>query len=469
MTIYNVVGKTMQRVTFSEKTYNGGGRISAPPSKSYSHRLLFLSLIANQPITLGPLLSANDVENTLQVCKQLGVQIEKSPSKWKLYTPPKELISDELIFDCGNSGTTVRFLIGLSLVISGKMHLTGDFFLRNRPVIPMLEAMKSIGTEYAIEKNGIVVETPKIDNSKIKIPGHFSSQFISGLIYGIIGLIIRPEIRMKKKINFDEFIIETSTPPVSFSYIELTHHIFEEFGIKLQFKRIENECLKVIILINQNTRLIRNYYEIPGDFSSIAPILCGHALFGAGEMRVMNLSKPRFQTDSEIIDILGDFGVERVVDDYNINFFPLAKNRGKSRDLSINCIANPDLFPILCVMGSYLPQTTTLTNINHIRFKESNRVSEMVRLLQDFGVNIEEKENSVVINGKSQIELLSSHIFSDIKDHRVLMALLIFTLGLEFNGFTITIENVEYIEDSYPKFLQVLNYQNAKFDLEVIN
>ncbi|MHA1110462.1 MAG: 3-phosphoshikimate 1-carboxyvinyltransferase [Promethearchaeota archaeon] len=458
----------MQRVTFSEKSYTGGGHITAPPSKSNSHRLLFLALIAKQPISISHLLSANDVEFTLQACKQFGMQVEGTSPSYKRYIPPKELISDELIFNCGNSGTTVRFLIGLSLVISGKIHLTGEFFVRNRPLIPMLEAMKTIGTEYTVGENGITIETPKIVGSKIKIPGHFSSQFISGLVYGIIGLMMHPEVLLTKKVNFTEFTIETTTPPVSFPYLELTQHIFEEFGIKLQFVRMDNKCLRVRVPIDQNTDLIREDYDIPGDFSSIAPILCGNALFGDREMRIKRLSESGFQTDSELLDILRDIGVDLETNDGEITFFPLTTHRDKPRDLSIDCIGNPDLFPILCVMGCYLPGTTALTHINHIRFKESDRVAEMVRILQGFGVQIEERENSVVIQGKSQIELNSSHIFSDIHDHRVLMALIVFALGVEYNGNKITVENVEYIADSYPKFLQVLHYQNAKYDLEEI-
>jgi 3-phosphoshikimate 1-carboxyvinyltransferase len=113
--------------------------------------------------------------------------------------------------------------------------------------------------------------------------------------------------------------------------------------------------------------------------------------------------------------------------------------------------------------------TTTLTNIKHIRFKESNRVENMVRELRNFGLEIEEDIDSVKIRGNPNIILHTSHTISDIKDHRVLMALIIFAVGIEYEGHRIIIENIENIGDSYPRFVWDLNYQiGAKFDVEEV-
>jgi 3-phosphoshikimate 1-carboxyvinyltransferase len=474
MNIYNAVGKIMQRIIFSEKS-SLSGLIDAPPSKSHSHRLLFLALISTIPIRINKMLRANDVDYSMQVCGQLGLHIEKTfeqfeQTLWIKCTPPKQLKSDGFTFNCGNSGTTVRFLIGLSLAILGKMHLSGEFFARNRPIIPMLDAMKSIGTIYSEGINGVTLETPQIIKSNLKIPGHFSSQFLSGLIYGIIGLCIRSDCALQKKFDFKEFTIETTSPQVSIPYLDLTQEIFEQFGIEMQITKFQNGRIKIIVPVDKNSCLIKDEFDVPGDYSAIAPLICGNALFGEKKgLLVRNLSFSKFQLNHELLEILGKIGGKTEQKVSGLKFFPLREKHKVPKNLIINCERIPDLFPSYCVLGSYLMGTTTLTNIKHIRFKESNRVENMVRELRNFGLEIEEDIDSVKIRGNPNIILHTSHTISDIKDHRVLMALIIFAVGIEYEGHRIIIENIENIGDSYPRFVWDLNYQiGAKFDVEEV-
>ncbi len=466
----------MQRIIFTENS-SLGGLIHAPPSKSHSHRLLFLALISNIPIRITKILGANDVDYSLQACKQLGMEIEETNSqyddqiKWLRCVPPKELKSEDYIFNCGNSGTTVRFLIGLSIAIQGKIHLTGEFFVRNRPILPMLESMKEIGTEFSQDPNGVTLETPKIINPNLKIPGHFSSQFISGLIFGIIGLSLRQNSAVQKNFQYENFIIETSSPQVSFPYIELTHHLFDEFGIKILIDKLPDGCIKITIPIEKKLKIIKDKFEIPGDYSAIAPMLCGIALFGNNKgLRIMEMTESEFLLNYEIVDILGEIGIETTKDVASLRFYPPKHLYDELKELTINCMSIPDLFPSLCILGSYLPGITTLTNIEHIRYKESDRVELMVTQLRNFGVQIEEMRNSVIIHGNPKIALYKSHIISGIRDHRILMAFMIFAIGIEYCGHQITIENIEYIADSYPRFVKDLYYQiGAKFNLEEVS
>lgn len=464
----------MQKVIFSEKS-SIYGRLTAPPSKSHSHRLLFLALISNNPIKIRNILRANDVNYSIQACKQLGMQIEETNSEFEdqiaglVCTPPMELKSVDEIIDCGNSGTTVRLLMGLSIAIQGKLSLTGDFFKRKRPFLPMLEGMNTIGTLVSTDTNGVTLETPQITDNYLKIPGHFSSQFISGLIFGIIGLSLHPEMAQKKNFGYKTFTIETTTPQVSVPYIELTKHIFEHFGIELLIEMLPNECVKICIPIKKITHFKKDEFEIPGDYSAIAPLLCGATLFGRKEgLHVRNLSDSNVLINHEIVEILEKIGLKMSSDRDSLKFYSSKKLFDTPKELAINCKNFPDLFPSLCILGAYLPGTTTLTQIGHIRFKESNRVEVMTKLLAELGVQIKESDNSVRIHGNPKIPLHKSHTISDILDHRVLMSLIIFAIGLEYNGHQLTIRNVEYIADSYPQFLQDLQIQNGvKFETKM--
>jgi 3-phosphoshikimate 1-carboxyvinyltransferase len=469
----------MQKVIFSEKS-SIEGYIRAPPSKSHSHRLLFLALISKKPIWIEKILGAHDIEHSIQACKQLGLNLElrytqsDSHILWYRCIPPKELKSEDYIFNCGNSGTTARFLIGLSLAIHGKIHVTGEFFDRNRPVLPMLKAMKNIGTNFSEDVSGFTIETPHIVSNSLRIPGHFSSQFISGLLYGIISLCLRKESAIHKSYHYKTFTIETSSPQVSIPYIELTLQIFEQFGIHLVMDTSPDGCIKIVIPTASIKDLQQDEFKfkIPGDYSAITPFLCGFTLFGRRKkLSVQNLTDSGFQLNIEILEILRDLGL--VVDQWSngigLEFYPPKNLFDSPKKLIINCMGIPDLFPSLCILGSFLPGTTTLTHIDHVRYKESNRVELMVTLLREFGIQIEESNSSITIYGNPNIELQKSHTLSDVQDHRILMAFMIFALGLTYNDFQLIIENVERIADSYPQFLRDLSYHiGAKFVTEKI-
>jgi len=486
------------------------GTISASPSKSYSHRAFFLSILQKFPIKLINPLSEGDVGKTINVCELLGAKLieeknenyeissilvhppkdlkfdlEKSPERNSIVYEPKTKLN---FIDCGNSGTTIRILTALALIIEGKIRITGEFFRRNRPLEELLNAMKSIGAKvnifYNQNKNeslayGVEIEVEKVISNIIKIRGDISSQFITGLIIAVVGFSFRPDLKQKKGVNFDSFIIEITSKIKSYPYLLITKDICSSFGMEIKFENLPDNRLKIVIPIYNLEKNIKEY-NIPGDFSSSAFIMGAAALYGTENgVIINNLDMNTQQGDKQIVNILKKMGAKIIVDfeknrikiigrnklfDDNGNYIPYLNGT------EVDCSDIPDLFPILSTIGSLSNGTMILNSIEHIKLKESNRVLVMVRELSKLGINIKEIENSVYIY-ESQIKHLKNDLrFSSANhenDHRIIMSLIIFLIGILSNNNSAILENIEYINDSYPLFLKHLS--QLKMNLNLID
>jgi 3-phosphoshikimate 1-carboxyvinyltransferase len=440
-----------------------------PPSKSYSHRYLFLALISKGPTRYSNFdLKIGDVKISGEVCKQLGMNIKVKPKNPTTIEciPPNELVSNAIHFRCGNSGTTVRFLVGLSLCIVGKITLSGEFFQKKRPILPMLEAMKKIGAEYSLDENShrITLEIPKITSNIIEIPGNFSSQFVSGLMLGAAGLNLNPSIRKIKGLPDAEFIIKINPPVVSTPYIELTRHLVRD-RLKIAIDRNYKDFYSVSLDRRKLNWPIEEII-VPGDYSSIAPILAAAVLFGKEDVEFNQFLRDEFQADKNFLSIIKRMGgfIKHQKAQLKIQINPKKILKG----ISINCRNYPDLFPISCVLGVYAEGKSKITKFEHVRYKESDRVEIMLRELKKLEINIRitRSGKTIYIVGPNKPKLRKDYVITGVEDHRILMALVILALGIEYNGYSLTIEHVDKIADSYPGFFNDLHHLGAQFKLE---
>ncbi|MBD3351867.1 MAG: hypothetical protein GF364_10310 [Candidatus Lokiarchaeota archaeon] len=483
------------------------GTITSSPSKSYSHRAFFLSLLANCNTQLSNPLVEGDAEKTIQVCRLLGAKIGQKSEMVYQIDPPDELNAPQKTLECGNSGTTIRILSALSLLITGPIKIEGIFFQKDRPLDPLLHSLKSLGSEFqeirdsSGKRIGIQLENKKITSNMVEIPGNISSQFITGLIIAAVGLNLRPEIAKKKQFTSAEFVIRTTTPVKSYPYLLITKNICQSFGMHMLFNKFSDNSLEIKIPISE--KLLRKkgdkvfFYNIHGDFSSAAFLLSAAAIFGIDKgvtINQLNIESP--QGDKQILNILGEMGakvkINRKADSITIvgrknifsnnldTYIPYLNN------FDVNCKDIPDLFPILCVLASYSQGLMKLKDIQHIKLKETDRVSVMVRELGKFGVKIQENEDMVIIQGYDSRTPLHSRMNSPTDspidstiskqrsiihdhDHRIIMALIVFLLGMTQNDQndseqSILVQNVEYIKDSYPLFLEHLRKIGARIE-----
>jgi len=432
-------------------TANLRGYIRAPPSKSYSHRVFIASSLADGISIIHNPLVTGDVNVTIEALKKLGVKILKETDNKYIVEKPEQLSQQaNSVIDCKNSGTTLRILSVLSLLLEQGILLEGEFLRRNRPILDLLQAIESLGGE--IERTGDRLRIKRVRNSCdiVRIRGDISSQFITAL------LMICPllECDQGKTIR-----IELTTALKSYPYIEITKQVLERYGITFVEDIDDQKKGRYFIISSQRYR--SQSFDIPGDFSSAASII-GAAVLTPDDSNVTidNLNYNDPQGDKALIPILEKMGADIKVD-HNKNSISIKGNRNKNplSGTEIDCGDNPDLFPILAVIGAIAQGKTTLYNAAHLRYKESDRISSMSSELKKMGVKLEEEEDKLTIH---HTENLKCALFDHYNDHRIAMALIIAAL---FTGSKSKMNNVEIISDSYPNFITDLKKLGANIEM----
>jgi 3-phosphoshikimate 1-carboxyvinyltransferase len=420
-------------------TSNLKGEITAPGSKSYSHRAFIAASLAEGISVIKNPLTSGDAETTINNLKVLGVKILKSSDNSYVVKREKgQFKPTKKTLNCKNSGTSFRIFSALSLLVKGGLVLTGEFLQRKRPILPLLKALTASGAKFKLSKKKVKIERKEIICNKIEIPGDISSQFITALLF------ISPLLSCKEK---DYIEIEVTTPLVSVPYIKITLDVLSTFGINIQE---DLEKGKFYITNEQNYRA--QSYEIPGDFSSSAFIIAAAVLSpSSSRILINNLSMQNYQGDNKIIEILRNMGAniefdesqKQVVVNGNHTQYPL-------QGLDIDCRNIPDLFPILSVVGAFAEGKTVLYNAENIRLKESDRISSMARELKKMGVEVLEENDKLTV---FHCDDLKGVAFNHDNDHRVAMALVIAALYASSNSL---ISDIDIIKDSYPSFLEDL-------------
>ncbi|NVM18290.1 MAG: 3-phosphoshikimate 1-carboxyvinyltransferase [Candidatus Lokiarchaeota archaeon] len=426
------------------------GEVIAPPSKSYSHRAFIASSLAKGvSIIKNPLISG-DVEVTIDIIRALGHRISRvSEDTYIVKSTGGSIKPIKNVLDCKNSGTSLRIFCALAMLIDGGLSFSGEFLKRKRPIIPLLNALKSIGGSYDLSEDFLTIKRKGKECNTIEIPGNKSSQFVSAL------LMMCPLLNCKKT---NSITIKITSPIVSYPYVKITLNVLDSFGINIQEILDDKKVGKYVITCGQNYRA--QTFDIPGDFSSTSFIIAAAILSPEDSLivvRNLNFDKP--QGDRKIIEVLQRMGAKiEVFKDNNsisikgnINKYPLT-------GLAVDIEDTPDLFPILSVVGAFAKGKTEIYNASSIRGKESDRLSLMAQGLSKMGVKVKEEEDKLIIYHCDQLEGID---ISHENDHRVAMA---FTIASLFAKTPSQLSDIEVVKDSYPNFIEDIKNLGAIFE-----
>jgi len=409
------------------------GSVSAPPSKSYTHRAFLLAALAGRCEVRGPLLSG-DTRSTLGGVEALGAVVKEREDVVEIEGFEGEPETPENVLDVGNSGTTLRLLTGVSSLVRGAVVLTGDASLRRRPNQPLLNALNSLGAEaFSTRFNGLapLVVRGRLQGGKTFIEGGVSSQFISAL------LIAAPFARVETTIVVKG---ELKSRP----YVDITLELLEKSGIE-----IVEETDRFVIPARQKLKF--HSYRVPGDFSSASYLLAAGAMLG--EVRVEGLYPSR-QGDAVLLEILSEMGAE--VDWDKKRGVVSVRNRGELRGVEVDVSLTPDLMPTLAVLGAVARGEMVIGNALHVRYKETDRLHAMATELGKMGVRVVEEKDRLIVKGGGELRGASLHGWDD---HRIVMALTI--AGMAAKGIT-EIDTAEAVSISYPGFFNDLKRLQAK-------
>jgi len=404
------------------------GVLTAPASKSYTQRMLIAAALSDgSGKVINPLLS-EDTLATFRAITALGVQVQEDRDCWIVNgTRELKVITD--VIDVGESGATLRFMIPIAALASGRSIFQLSASLERRPIEPLLSSLKMLNVEaYTKRISGfqtVIVEGKKeISGGKTCISGDISSQFISGLMFAC------------PMANAD-IEIQITTPLESKDYVKMTQEVLSMHQIKVQ---IDEDYQHIHIPSRQIFRQINS--EVPGDFSSAAFLLAASAITNS-HVKINNLNYKTMQGDRVILDILKQMGVNEKIYDNNIEIHGVD---GLLQAVDIDAKNIPDLVPICAVLACYANGQSKIFNAQRLKFKESDRLATVYEELTKMGALINMDETSLTIKGPCKLHgaSINSH-----NDHRIAMACTV--AALKAKGET-TVENAECIRKSYPLF-----------------
>ena len=405
------------------------GRVTAPPSKSVAHRAIIAAALSGEICTVSNLSFSEDIKATLRCMRELGAEFEIIEGEKKVvFKKGKNMEKDDVhILDCGESGSTLRFLIPVALLKDNPVTLTGRGRLMQRPQKPYTDLFSKKGIE-CIQTHDTISFNGRLTPGVFKLPGNVSSQFITGLLFAL------------PLLNDDsEIIITTETE--SKGYIDITLSVLKDFGIK-----VKNEGYKKFTVPgNQKYKAVD--YEVEGDYSQAAFFLTAGAL--GCDIECAGLRKDSLQGDKKILDILKETGaIVTELDDGAIK----VKRNEDMHGVTVDASEIPDLVPIIAVLCAFLEGESRIINAGRLRMKESDRLAAISSELKHLGLDITEGTDYLIIKG---INVLCGTTVSSWNDHRIAMALSIAACRCE--GELSIMGAQTAVLKSYPDFFEVYN------------
>ncbi|WP_135825780.1 3-phosphoshikimate 1-carboxyvinyltransferase [Halorussus ruber] len=418
-------------VEIEPSTLSGTAR--APSSKSYTHRAILAAGYSGGALVYDPLVSA-DTKATMRAVDAFGGDVERKSDHLEVdgFDGKPEVPGD--VLDCANSGTTMRLVTAAAALADGMTVLTGDSSLRSRPHGPLLDAIEELGGRAeSTRRNGqapLVVGGP-ISGGEVSMPGDVSSQFVSALL-------------MAGAVTDEGIDIELETELKSAPYVDITIELLDEFGVEAG-KRADSYRVEG----DQFYEPEDGEYHVPGDFSSISYLLgAGAVAAREGEEVRVRGAYPSAQGDSKIVGVLGRMGADV---DWNRDDGVLTVEQSDLSGVEVDVGDTPDLLPTLAALGAVADGETRIVNCEHVRYKETDRVTAMAEELEKIGAETEEREDVLVVHGDESD--LTGGVVDGRGDHRIVMALAL--AGLAADGPT-TISGGEHVDVSFPDFFEVL-------------
>lgn len=381
------------------------GEVSAPPSKSFAHRYLIGSVLSRGKCVIKNIADSDDISATLSCIEQLGGSVTKDGNIVTVI-PTNEKQIENAVFDCKESGSTLRFFIPVVLATGAKnCTFLGSERLLARGIKEYEKLFENSDVtinsdEKSIEVNG------KLTAGNYEISGEVSSQYTTGMLFALSVLDGKSTLKITGNAE-------------SRAYVDMTIKVLKDFGADIA------EPEKNFFEINGKGRLSPGEFTVEGDWSNAAFLIALSRLVGT--ISVSGLNENSVQGD---------------------RFSSVAFDALDGENAEIDLKDCPDLAPILFAYAAY-KNGGRFINTRRLRVKESDRANVMAEELKKFGANVKVYENSVEIEKtqlKPPIVPLCGH-----NDHRIVMALSVLAavLGAEIDG-------AEAVNKSYPDFFRVI-------------
>ena len=373
------------------------GTIKVPPSKSMAHRAIICAALSQGESVIRGVDFSEDICATIEGMRALGASILKQ--KDTLMISGKNFSKGiNPMIDCKESGSTLRFLIPISLVHNSNVHFIGKGQLGKRPLNSYYQIFKTQGICYTTQGELLDLTVEGVLKPGLfELEGNVSSQFISGLLFALPLLKGDSTIRLTTELE-------------SKAYIDLTLQMMRQFGIHID----EPDARTFVVKGNQVYKA--SNYEVEGDYSQAAFYAVASAL--GNKVGIKGLAMQSAQGDRVVLDLLKHMGCAIELTEESVEVIPKSL-----KAIRIDGSECPDIIPIITVAAALSEGVTTIVRAERLRIKECDRLYAIAKELGALGAKVEERQDGLLIEGVRELKggcNVSSH-----NDHRIAMSIAI--------------------------------------------
>lgn len=402
------------------------GSIRPPGSKSITNRALICAAAARDRSVLRNPLDSEDTQVMVAALNQLGLEVRWEGPNLLIDGGVDRILEPESEIFVANSGTTIRFLGALLGGVGGSFRLNGIARMQERPIKDLVDALNQLGVEAKCSETGcppLKLVSQGFHNSECTIKGNISSQYLSGML-------------MAAPLASSSLSILVNGDLVSVPYIDITMDVMNAFGVSVRCDQYQE------FLIPASSTYRGTVYDIEPD-ASAASYFFALAAITQGKITVSGLSKNAIQGDIAFVECLEAMGCEVI---YSQSSITVIGNPLKGIDVDMNAIS--DTVPTLGVVALFAKGTTNIKNVEHVRHKETDRITDLARELIKLGADVDERTDGLSIT-PAKIRAAEIDTYND---HRMAMSFAV--AGTMIDG--VTINDPTCCEKTYPKFFDDL-------------
>lgn len=403
--------------------------VAAPTSKSALHRPMIAAAFANAATRFTLTGAGEDIDATARCLRAIGVSVETSGDT--MLITPTDTYTDNAVADCGESGSTLRFLVPVVAALGLTVTFLRRGRLPERPMEPLASEMARHGATLTDNEDGSLTVQGQLSAGAYSIAANVSSQFVTGLLFALSLLPAASTLTLTGEIE--------SAP-----YINMTLDTLTTFGAA----PVATDGGRVFHIPGFTAQPFRTPHALfpEGDYSGAAFPLVAGAL-GTHPVTVTGLFADTAQGDAEILSLLRAFGARVEVDGsrhaVTVSQAPLRATRIDARQI-------PDLVPVLAVLATAAEGVTEITGAARLRIKESDRIATTAAMLRALGGKVEEHADGLTVKGTKRLQ---GGTVDGAGDHRIVMAAAVASLLCDG---PVTIRGAEAVRKSYPEFFDTV-------------
>ena len=390
------------------------GEVTPPSSKSQAHRALIAAALGGGISTISNLADSQDIQATRRCLSALGALVEDlGPGTLRVHGLGNSIpqAGPFPTLDCGESGSTLRFLIPVALLVQGQAAFTGRGRLMERPLAPYEDLFRGKGIGWSMEHGVLTLDSGRgydrlaLDPGEYRLPGDVSSQFITGLLFAL------------PLLEGDSDLLLTA-PLESRGYVDLTLDVLDRFGVVAEPR--ENG-----FHIPSGQMYQARDLAVEADWSQAAFWYAANHL--GGQVDILGMDPASRQGDREIA--------------------AYSRMLARSGQVELDVSQCPDLAPPLAAMAAVRTGTTRLTHAARLRATESDRLASVTRALRAMGGQVEEYADSLTIHGVKRLP--GGGVVDCANDHRIAMMAAVCAASAEA---PVKLLGAECVRKSYPEF-----------------